>query len=66
MLLSHTNGLHHELLLKIYILVKLCARNYAIVDGLVNGANGIFQDYTKNSELLIWIYFHNSKNGINT
>jgi hypothetical protein len=32
---------------KIYILVKLCAGHYAIVDGLVNGANGTLQDYTK-------------------
>jgi hypothetical protein len=27
MLLSHTNGLHNKLLLKIYILVKMCAGN---------------------------------------
>jgi hypothetical protein len=29
------------------MLVELCAGNYATHDGLVNGANGIFQGSTK-------------------
>jgi hypothetical protein len=39
--------------------------NYATHDGLVNGANGIFQGSTKvfNSQEIIWILFNNSKCG---
>jgi hypothetical protein len=29
------------------ILMELCARNQVTLDGLVNGAYGIFEDYTK-------------------
>jgi hypothetical protein len=45
MLPFHTSGLHHELLLKKYMLVELCASNYATSDGLVNGVDVTFQDY---------------------
>jgi hypothetical protein len=66
MLPSHTHGFHRELLLKKNVLMKLCASNYATLDGLINGVDGNFQDYIKNnSELLIWKYFHNKKIGIN-
>jgi hypothetical protein len=61
MLPSHTNGLHHELLLLKNMLIELRVGNYATIDGLVNGANGTFKDYIENHlELLIWIYFQNS------
>ncbi len=63
---SHTNG-HHKLLLKKYMLTELCVRNYATLNGLVNGANGSFEEYIKNNvKPLIWIYFHNPQIGIST
>jgi len=44
------------------MLVELCVVNYETSNGLINGANGIFQDYTKViSKYLIWIQFQNSK-----
>jgi hypothetical protein len=45
------------------MLVELCACNYATHDGIVNGANGIFQGSTKllNSQKIIWILFNNPK-----
>jgi hypothetical protein len=56
---SQTNSLHHELLIIIKMLVELCAKNYATVDGLVNGTR-IFKDYTKMfSKSFIKIYFEN-------
>jgi hypothetical protein len=40
--------------------VEWCASNYATLNGLVNGANGTFQDYIENNlKPLIWIHFHN-------
>jgi hypothetical protein len=36
------------------------------LDGLVNGANGTFQDYIENNpKPLIWIHFHNPQIRIN-
>jgi hypothetical protein len=29
------------------MLVELCARNYNTLDGLINGANGTFNDFTQ-------------------
>ncbi len=46
MIPSQTTRLHHELLVKKNMLVELCARSYIKSNGLVNGANGPFQDYT--------------------
>jgi hypothetical protein len=44
----------------IFFILKLCVGNYATLIGFVNGANDIFQDYTKkNPTPLIWINFHN-------
>jgi hypothetical protein len=44
------------------MLVKLFARNYNTLDGLVNGANGTFKDFTQFfSKSFIWIQFYNSK-----
>jgi hypothetical protein len=47
------------------MLVKLCARNYVTHDGLVIGADGIFQGSIKvfNSQEVIWILFNNPKCG---
>jgi hypothetical protein len=48
--------------------IELCVRNYAIHDGLFNGANGIFKcvkSFPKN-ESFIWIQILNSKVGTNT
>jgi hypothetical protein len=45
------------------MLVELCVGNYATHDGVVNGANRIFQGSTKmfNSQEVIWILFNNPK-----
>jgi hypothetical protein len=47
------------------MLVEFCVGNYATHDGLVNGANVIFQGSTKvfNSQEVIWILFNNPKCG---
>jgi len=47
------------------MLVELCAGNYATHDGIVNGANGIFQRSIKvfNSQEVILILFNNPKCG---
>jgi hypothetical protein len=67
MLPFHINSLHHELLLKKNMLVELCASNYATSDGLINGANGTFQEYIENNpKPLIWIHFYNPQIEINT
>jgi hypothetical protein len=47
MIPSQTINLHHELLVKKNMLIKLCAGNYATSNGLINGAYGIFKYYTK-------------------
>jgi hypothetical protein len=41
-----TIGLHHELSMKKDMLIILCARNYVTLDGLVNGVDENFKDYT--------------------
>ncbi len=44
--------------------LKLCAANYAMSNGLVNGINGIFQaSITYCEKIIIWIMFQNSKIG---
>jgi len=47
------------------MLVKLCVGNYSTHDGLVNGANEIFQASRKllTSQEFIWILFNNLKSG---
>jgi hypothetical protein len=42
--------------------MELCARNYETVDGLVNGDDDIFEDFTKNNSK----HFHNHPIGHNT
>jgi len=67
MIPSQIAYLHHELIIKKNMLVKLCARNYATLDSLVNGDDGIFKDYieTLASKSFIWIYFENPRIGNN-
>jgi len=45
------------------MMIKLYASNYAIHDGLFNGADGVFQYVSKShdSESFIWIVFNNPK-----
>jgi hypothetical protein len=62
---NFTAILHSEIQVKKNMLVKLCVGNYSTHDGLVNGANGIFQASSKlhNSQEVIWILFNNLKSG---
>ncbi len=47
--------------------MELCVGSYVTLHGLVNGADGTFQDCIENnSKPLIWIHFHDSQIGINT
>ncbi len=47
--------------------MELCSRNHEASDGLVNGANGIFEGFTKIiSKSLIWMHFHNPQIGHKT
>ncbi len=59
------NDANFTTIVKIKMLVKLCARNYVTHDGLVIGADGIFQGSIKvfNSQEVIWILFNNPKCG---
>jgi len=42
--------------------MELCARNHVTLYGLVNGAYGIFEDYTRAfSKSFIWINFQTLK-----
>jgi hypothetical protein len=42
------------------MLIRFCASNYLRSDGLVNGANGTFEDYINNVPiLLLWIIYFN-------
>jgi hypothetical protein len=45
------------------MLVELCVGNYAIPDGLSNGANKVSQYVSKihDSESFVWIIFNNPK-----
>lgn len=54
-----TIALPIKILVKQNMLVELCAGNYNIEDGLVNGANGVFKKYTRKTEDIdiIWIEF---------
>ncbi len=39
--------------------MEVWARNYETPDGLLNGADEIFEDFTKNiSKYFVWIHFH--------
>ncbi len=51
-------GLYYEILVKKNMLVELCAGNYGTSDGLVDGVDGIFEDFTKTiSKSFVWIHF---------
>jgi hypothetical protein len=41
-----TTSLHRELSMNKYMLIKLGTRNYITLDGLVNGVDDFFKDYT--------------------
>jgi hypothetical protein len=46
--------------------VELCVANYETSNGLVNGVDGIFENFIENiSKSLIWIHFHNPRIGHN-
>ncbi len=61
---SKIMDLHFTIHIKKYVLVELCANNYATYDGLVNGINGIFKASTTYCEkTIMWIMFQNSKIG---
>jgi hypothetical protein len=53
-------GLYYENLVKKNMLVELCVGNYGTSDGLVDGVDGIFENFTKTiSKSFVWIHFHN-------
>lgn len=57
---------HHELK-NWKILIKVCEINYLTSSGLVNGANGTFDDYTNTSPTtLLNFFFFNVQIGLNT
>ena len=59
-----TGDLHTCLLLKPTMLVELCAGNIDILDGLVNGADGVFQTAdTITTPPIVWIQFSSKKIG---
>ncbi len=48
------------------MLIELCVGNYATFDGLVNGADNIFKNYTRTySKSYMWIDFQNLQIGVN-
>jgi hypothetical protein len=51
--MSKTLGLHSTINIKIYMLVELCASNYVMSNGLVNGVDGIFKSSTTYCEKTI-------------
>jgi hypothetical protein len=60
--LSKITSLHYIIHIKEYILIELCASNYATFDGLVNGVHNIFKTSTTyNKKIIIWIMFQNFK-----
>lgn len=46
------------IVLKQGILVELIVGNFATHDGLVNGADGVFMQYTPGKEDIVWIEFY--------
>jgi hypothetical protein len=51
---SKIMGFHSTNNVKIYMLVELCASNYATFYGLVNGADGIFKSTTYCEKTIRW------------
>jgi hypothetical protein len=55
---SKIASLHSTINILKYMLVELCAGNYATFDGIMNGINGIFKASTTYCEkTIIWIMF---------
>ncbi len=56
---ENTISLPIKILVKKNMLIELCAGNYNIEDGLVNGADGVFKKYTRKTKDIdiIWIDF---------
>ncbi len=47
--------------------MELCVRNYETSNGLVNGANEIFEDFIESiSKSFVWIHFHHPQIRHNT
>jgi hypothetical protein len=63
---SLIGGLHAEICLKQDMLVELCTENHVTNDSLVNGANGLFKDFSTTPESLIWIDFGLPHIGVKT
>ena len=60
-------GLHKILELKPGLTIELCAGNLNISDGLVNGAEGTYKQYTATNNIpIVWIHFFNNIVGIRT
>jgi hypothetical protein len=48
------------------MLIKLCVGKFATFDGLVNGVDNFFKNYTRTySKSYIWIDFQNHQIGVN-
>jgi hypothetical protein len=48
------------------MLIKLCVGKFATFDGLVNGVDNCFKNYTRTySKSYIWIDFQNHQIGVN-
>jgi hypothetical protein len=61
---SKTIGLHSTIQILKEMLIELCAGNYAMYDGLVNGTNGNFKTSTTYyDKTIIWIMFQNYQIG---
>jgi hypothetical protein len=47
---SLMGGLYAKIFLKMYMFMELCVGSHVIYDGFINGANGIFKDFTSTLE----------------
>jgi hypothetical protein len=64
---SQIASLHYKKFVKKKMIVELCVGNYETSDGLVNGVDGIFEDFIETiSKSFVWIHFHNPEIKHNT